>query len=120
MKLAVRMHSLLFLALLLLAPVFTSGCVSSGGPSAAIVPATDTPVAFLVEEHGALRPPRAGEGCRNPLVDPRTALRLVLERSEGGHGDYSVPEGRYEIGAGQLLRIDCATGQAIGIVRGKG
>lgn len=120
MKRTVRMHPLPFLALLLLAPVFTSGCASSGGPTAAIVPATDTPVAFLVEENGALRPPRAGEGCRNPLVDPRTDLRLVLERSEGGHGDYSVPEGRYDVGAGQLLQIDCATGQAIGIVRGKG
>ena len=116
----VRMHRLPFLALLWLAPVVTAGCASSGGPSAALVSATDTPVAFLVEENGALRPPRAGEGCRNPLVDPRTDLRLVLERSEGGHGDYSVPEGRYEVGAGQLLRIDCATGKALGIVRGKG
>ena len=98
--------------------VVATGCASSGR-STALVPATDTPATFLVEENGALRPPRAGEGCRNPLVDPRTDLRLVLERSEGGHGDYSVPEGRYEVGAGQLLRIDCATGQAIGIVRGK-
>ncbi len=96
-----------------------AGCASSG-PSAALVPASDTPASFLAEEGGELRPARAGEGCRNPLVDPRTDLRLVLERSQAGHGDYSVPEGRYGVGAGQLLRIECATGRAIGIVRGKG
>jgi hypothetical protein len=52
------------------------------------------------------------------MVDPRTGLRLVLERSESGHGDYAVPAGRYGVEPGHLLRLDCATGKTLGIVRG--
>lgn len=80
-------------------------------------PAVDVPAHFLVSAGGASREPQAGEGCRNPLVDPRDGRRLTLERSARGLGDYSVVVGAYGLAAGELLRVDCATGVPVGIVR---
>ena len=63
-----------------------------------------------------------GEGCRNPLVDPRNGRALNLVRSKDGLGDYSVLGSQYELETAygvdprHLLRIDCATGKALGIV----
>ncbi len=58
----------------------------------------------------------AGEGCRNPTLDPRDGTRLTLVRSLGGTGDYRVPAGMYGVGAGELLRLECAAGRVVGIV----
>lgn len=58
----------------------------------------------------------AGEGCRNPMLDPRDGQRLTLVRSLGGEGDYRVPTGMYGVGVGELLRIECNTGRVVGIV----
>lgn len=84
-----------------------------------VAPATDTPAHFLVGSHTGpeTSAPRAGEGCRNPLVDGRDGARLVLVRSGDGVGDYEVPAGRYGVGERELLRVDCATGRALGRVR---
>jgi hypothetical protein len=79
--------------------------------------AEDTPTAFVTEdgEH-----PEQG-WCRNPLIDPRDQTRLRLVRSaafgDSQRGDYEVPQGRYGVGPRELLRIECATGQALGIVQ---
>ena len=58
----------------------------------------------------------AGPGCVSPMVDPRdgTEVRFVFSTS---YGDYEVPAGRYGAGAGELLRLDCNTGNVIGLVR---
>jgi len=61
--------------------------------------------------------PAAGMGCRNPLVDPLSGVRITLVRSSGGYGDYEVPEGKYEVGKSEVLRVECATGKAIGIFK---
>lgn len=57
-----------------------------------------------------------GPGCRSPLTDPRDGTTLRLARSTSNRGDYEVPEGRYGVRAGELLRVDCETGEVIGIV----
>ena len=71
---------------------------------------------FLVQDHGGLRTPRPGEGCRNPLLDPSTGTALTLVRSADGMGDYSVPKGLYGLKSNELLRVECATGVPIGVV----
>ena len=101
--------------------VLSIGCASqreiavSGSPAA-----RGLPDHFLVGAHtdpGFRQEPRAGEGCRNPLVDPQDGTRLTLVRSSGGRGDYSVAAGRYNVGRRELLRVECATGRPVGIVR---
>ena len=90
-----------------------SACATSfhGAPTRA---ASDAPSAFS-PEGGAPLP--AGGACLSPLVDPRDETRITLARSVSSLGDYRVPEGRYGVGARELLRIDCATGRVVGIVR---
>jgi hypothetical protein len=84
--------------------------------AAEVRPAQDVPVRFVTT--AGMTP---GDGCRSPLVDPRDHAVLRLERSmEYGmtyHGDYDVPTGRYGVQRGELLRLDCATGEVVGIVR---
>lgn len=58
-----------------------------------------------------------GNSCRDPIVDPVDGSELVLVRSHAGLGDYSPEIGKYGVGPGELLRINCTTGEAIGIVR---
>ena len=76
----------------------------------------DTPDHFMVAKSGLgnAAEPKAGEGCRNPMVDSRDKTLLELRRSANGIGDYRVV--KYGVTSRQLLRIDCATGKAIGIV----
>ena len=80
--------------------------------------ASDMPDHFLVgaPESAETSAPVAGGPCRNPMVDPRDGMRLVLARSSGGLGDYEVPAGRYGVGERELLRLDCGTGRAVGVV----
>lgn len=55
--------------------------------------------------------------CKSPLVDTSDGTELILIRSTQGLGDYQVPEGKYGLEADELLRIDCNTGEVLGIVR---
>lgn len=81
--------------------------------------ATDVPDHFLVgmPNDATTTEPSPGEGCRNPMVDPRDGTRVRLVRSGESQGDYEVPAGRYGVGEGELLRLECGTGQAVGIVQ---
>lgn len=87
---------------------------TSGFPHAAPTrPATDAPERFA--------PPAAGAGaadgaCRSPVRDPRSGAELRFVRSTPGLGDYAVPQGAYGARAGELLRIDCRTWRAVGLV----
>ncbi len=94
-------------------------CATTGFPlDRAARPADDVPAGFLVVTPEGLQPPDASSGaCRNPMEDPRDETRLRLERSAEGLGDYAVPAGRYGVGAGELLRLDCRTGRVVGIVK---
>jgi hypothetical protein len=74
---------------------------------------------------GKATEPKPSEGCRNPMVDPKDKTLLGLRRSANEVGDYVVLAGqdggiasgeKYGVTSQQLLRIDCATGKALGIV----
>lgn len=94
-----------------------SACATAGNTlwSSPVRPAQDAPVQFDTED-GSL----PESGCRSPLIDPRdqSRIRLVRSGSTGTthRGDYEVPAGKYGVATGELLRIDCGTGQAIGVV----
>lgn len=81
-------------------------------------PARDTPITFVTVDGVSGVP----DWCANPLIDPRdqTRLRLVRSGAVGSvqQGDYAVEGGQYGVGPGELLRIECSTGQTIGIVPG--
>lgn len=94
-----------------------AGCAATGFP-----PDTETRVAsglpgrFLFQGF----PPDVVENpatCRNPVIDPSDGAQLTLLRSDRGRGDYEVTRGRYGARSDELLRIDCASGTAIGLVR---
>jgi hypothetical protein len=98
------------------------GCATSSTPlraDALTRQAVDTPDRFLVGLHDsdATSEPEPGEGCRNPMVDPRDRTRLILMRAAEQLGDYEVPAGRYGVGQKELLRLECNTGRSIGIAR---
>ena len=103
-----------------------SGCASSSNAYPASSPSrspTGTPEQFMVgtiPPGGTLTQPQANGSCRNPMVDPRDGTQLMLVQSQPGAGgqvgDYAVPEGGYGARPGELLRMDCGTGRAIGLV----
>ena len=102
-------------------------CASGGGSIAGgvVAEAKDVPDHFMVSVTGVARmeEPKAGEGCRNPLIDPRNGTELSLVRSKDGIGDYQVLGEQYSAGSRygadsrHYLRVDCATGKALGIVQ---
>lgn len=113
-------------ALLLGAATVLSACASGRGSVAGgiVAEAKDLPDHFMVSATGVAQreEPRPGEGCRNPMVDPRNGTELNLMRARDGVGDYQVMGDQYSLGSRygvdsrHYLRIDCATGKALGIV----
>lgn len=99
-----------------------SGRSSMAGP--VVAEAKNLPDHFMVAATGiaSSEEPKPGEGCRNPMVDPRDGTPLHLVRSKDGKGDYQVLDRDYElktaygVDSQHLLRLDCATGKALGIV----
>ena len=83
----------------------------------AVRAAVDVPDHFLVATPKGPAEPTADGSCRNPLLDPRDETRLSLIRSAGGRGDYQPNPLRYGVTADELLRVDCGTGRAVGIVK---
>jgi hypothetical protein len=101
------------------ATLLLGGCVTAaaGATDALFRPGVDLPTRFVTTDGMA-----AEDGCRTTMLDPRDQTRLQLARSwlEGStwRGDYEVPVGRYGVRDGELLRLDCASGEPFGIVRG--
>ena len=110
-------HSALGFAWILL----LAGCATHGPrPSDAPVRvATDAPDHFMVagQSPEAMLEPTPEMACRNPLVDPRTGVRITLVRSNSGYGDYTVPDGKYGVGEKEVLRVECATGRVVGVFK---
>lgn len=86
-------------------------------------PARDLPEQFVIDTSVIPVPLSPEAGCVTRLLDPRDGTRLTLVRSTRRTaspeflGDYSVePAGKYGVGAESLLRVDCMTGRAMGIV----
>ena len=105
---------LALLPLLVIAACAHAGATSGFPEGAPTRPAADVPDRFV--------PPAAGETgapagtCQSPVRDPRTGTELRFVRSVPGLGDYAVPEGAYGARTGELLRIDCRSWRAVGLV----
>jgi hypothetical protein len=99
-----------------------AACATGRGafpPDTAVRPARELPDQFVVQGTAgepATSSDLSSRACRNPLVDARDGTRLRLIRSQEGKGDYEVPGAQYGLSAGDLLRVDCTTNRAIGIV----
>lgn len=78
-------------------------------------PAGEVPARFVADTSAAAAPAGA-QGCLVRLMDPRDGTRLTLQQSAETLGDYRVEAGRYGVRAGEWLRVECATGRAVGIV----
>ena len=94
-----------------------AGCATTqGNTEREVRDAEDTPPTFATEDGVA-----PVQGCNATVIDPRDHTRLRLIRSAiigGAHrGDYDVPSGKYGVRSDELLRVDCATGEPMGIVR---
>lgn len=87
-------------------------------PTALSRPAQDAPERFVLDDGGAISGTPGTAHCRSPIRDPRGGEPLVMERAYRGNGDYRVAGGRYGVGPRELMRVDCATGAPLGIVRG--
>ena len=88
-------------------------------PGAVLRLPENVPERFVLADSSAITGTPGSAACRSPIVDPRNGTRLTLQRSSQGNGDYAAPVGNYGLHAGELLRVDCATGQTIGIVRAR-
>jgi hypothetical protein len=104
------------IAFTILLPAACSGMQRTGSSEAVLRAAQDVPSAFTTPE-GVM----PEDGCRTTMVDPRdqSPIRLVRSAQHGMtfRGDFEVADGRYGVREGELLRVDCATGQTLGIVR---
>ncbi len=87
-------------------------------PHQVLSPAVGVPGRFMVLDKatGAQARVDPGAACESPLVDPRDGTVLVMVRASDGQGDYRPATPAYGLDDGQLLRIDCTTGVAVGVV----
>ncbi|MGE0351771.1 MAG: hypothetical protein AB7I33_11935 [Gemmatimonadales bacterium] len=84
----------------------------------------DVPPVFVPDTAAAPSAVPTGT-CLVHLRDPRDGTRLLLVRSAsteqgapGLRGDYEADRpGRYDLGPGDLLRLDCTSGTVVGVVR---
>lgn len=79
--------------------------------------AVDVPERFWPDPAAGRQAAEAGS-CLVSLIDSRNGVRLTLQQSGGGIGDYAVePVDRYGVSPTEWLRLDCATMRPLGIVR---
>jgi hypothetical protein len=108
-----RAHLMTGLALVAVTGCSTVQNTLKTTPSRVERPATDLPGQFTLQ-NGTLN---SNATCQTPLVDPRDKTLIQLVQSDRGEGNYQVPAGKYGVGAGELLRVDCTTGRALGILK---
>lgn len=89
------------------------GCSGSRTGDVMVRTAEDLPAGFETPAGTSW----GGNSCYNPIVDPVDGTELILIQSQAGLGDYSVENGKYGVGRGELLRINCTTGEVVGIVK---
>lgn len=99
--------------------LFTGFLVISCGTSAAPVAGDilrqpeNAPEAFTPEEGVTLNE----TSCKSPMIDSRDGTEIIMHRSSGSIGDYEVPNGKYGLQRRELLRINCETGEVLGVVK---
>lgn len=81
--------------------------------------AKNAPEFFMVGKYNGyeMMAPEADAACKSPMIDPRDSTKITLFRSFDGRGDYEVPDGKYGVKKGQILRLDCSTGKVVGIFK---
>lgn len=94
-----------------------AGTTESWDAAAILRPAEQVPDHFNPPDTVTANPQPDAMSCLNPMIDPRDGTKIILVRSAVGMGDYEVPTGRYGVSPSELLRLDCATGTVLGIVR---
>lgn len=82
-------------------------------PSTPVREAQDAPVSFS----GTFEEVAENTPCQSRLIDPADDTELILVATFDGSGDYQVPLGKYGLSADELLRINCRTGEVIGVVK---
>src|SRR5262245_30747587 len=104
---------------LLLLVVAAAACSVHRPATTSLRPAENPPDHFVVGTPDGDETSESGASpvrdCRSPMVDPRDGTKLRLVWSSGGQGEYEVLPGRYGVGSGEVLRLDCATGRVLGI-----
>lgn len=75
--------------------------------------AEDTPELFFPSDGLTLDQ----NSCKNPMIDFRDGTQITLASAFNGIGNYHVPEGKYGVRKGELLRLDCSNGKVLGIVK---
>jgi len=100
-------------ALALALTACSSGMGGSMSSTPQPVPAT-VPARFVPADTTKTLP---AEGCLSPLKDPKTGTTIILVRSENGVGDYLAPSGAFHIPDGKVLRLDCSSGDVLGLVQ---
>ncbi|WP_373058868.1 hypothetical protein [Zunongwangia sp. H14] len=102
------------LAAIFLCSLLLPGCSTSRGfetkeiRQVASIPERFLPVAGIQLEDGA---------CKSPLVDPEDGTEITIVESMSGKGYYKAPNGKYGLKGNELLRINCQTGEVLGVVR---
>lgn len=99
--------------LIILSFVFLSGCGSATEFSEEEKPGAkkELPSHFS----GVFQNPTGSLDCQSPLLDPDDQTELILIRSLDGIGAYQAPPGKYDLAADELLRINCRTGEVLGV-----
>jgi hypothetical protein len=92
------------------------GCSSTKSDPPKVRQPSNCPERFLPADPSLATSGSAAGSCVSPLIDPRDGTLIRLVRSAAGRGDYEVTQRNYGVGSNELLRIDCATGKALGIV----
>ena len=91
-----------------------ASCASvSGGQNTILRQAENTPEAFTPPPGITLD----GQSCKSPMIDSRDGTQIIMVSASGGKGNYRVPPGKYGVQKGELLRLDCATGKVLGVVK---
>lgn len=106
----------LFIAILILA-FFAYGCgvtQQNRSEGSVLRAAIDTPEYFETKSGMAA----TGNSCISPMIDPNDGTEIIMVTAFGnGIGDYAVTTGKYGVNEGELLRINCSTGEVLGIVK---
>lgn len=90
-----------------------SSAVITNPENAILREAENVPDLFLPEEGVELDT----KSCKSPMIDPRDNSKIIMVSSKNSMGNYEVPVGKYGVGKGELLRLDCTNGKVLGIVK---
>lgn len=93
---------------------FSCGSLKNSEASNRIIrQAENTPSQFLPPKGVSLDQ----NSCKSPMIDSEDGTEIIMVTSTRGEGNYRVPQGKYGVQKGELLRLNCSTGKVLGIVK---